>query len=179
MKIDPNTYYMKEDPFKIKDSEEEWNKAYIINSLITGREILDIGCGEGFFTEMYAKNSSYTAGADISSIAIGRARAKTQMRNALYLIGDITKQSFRLVEEGFSTVIISEVLYYIDPKLLKVTIDNIYKSMKPDGQLIISVGQYFTESDIREIFKEINFNKVYKLPNKKYGYWLIMSGHRV
>jgi len=58
--------------------------------------------------------------------------------------------------------------------------ENIYEMfMENGGQFIISCGQYFTEQDIRKIFSKIEFDKVYKLPSKKYEYYLIMSGHYV
>ena len=56
--------------------------------------------------------------------------------------------------------------------------NNINKRLKKKGQFIISIGQYFTEEDIRKIFPWCEFDKVFKLPSEKYEYNLIMSGRK-
>ena len=172
--------YTKEDPFNVKHNKDEITKALLISGLIENKYVLDIGCGEGYFTYFYYSQCGkrHTWGIDISPVAIGRARSTYDLPNLFFDVKDIIEDC--MVTEQIFTVIMSEVLYYIKPELWKDVAQKVYDILKEGGQFIISVGQYFTESDIREIFKDkINFDKVYKLPNKKYGYWLIMSGHRV
>lgn len=177
MKVDPNVYYMKEDPFNVLHSTEEWKKAYLINGLVERERVVDIGCGEGHFTNLYKTNRNFAIGLDISGIAIGRAIEKYKKDSLEFHVFDITRNIWNM---PFATYILSEVLYYIEPCYWGNVVENLSNSIDKLDQLIISVGQYFTEEDIEKMFKgKFIFDKVYKLPNKKYGYWLIMSGHRV
>lgn len=166
LKKTPDEFYMKEDPFNVKNDPEEILKADIIGGLINDEICLDVGCGEGHHTRA-------SHGIDISPIAIGRARRLYPQKH--FFVHDITSEPFRV----FWSIVISEVLYYIEPDKLKDVSKNIKQMLHTDGQLIVSAGQYFTESDIREIFPFINFDKVYKFPSKKYEYNLIMCGEYV
>jgi len=177
LKMSPDEFYWKQDPFKVRNSPEEWKKCDLINGLIFGGNILDIGCGEGRFTYSYYKYGDIITGIDVSYTAIGRARRYfcDHETKLFFWIHDITKSN---LHEDFETIIMSEVLYYITPELWKATSENIKKSLEKDGQFIISVGQYFTEADIRKIFPWCEFDKVFKLPSEKYEYNLIMSGSK-
>ena len=140
---------------------------------------MDIGCGEGHFTKQYMGHCGRVTGLDVSRIAIGRARRLYSIQDfALqFEVHDITKEKYG--GSAWETVLLSEVLYYIKPELWSVVSKNI-KDMVHNGygQFIISVGQYFTESDIKKIFPWCEFDQVYKLPSKKYEYNLIMSGRK-
>lgn len=173
LRVSPNKFYEKPDPFNIFFSDEEENKSSIICSLINYDGFgIDIGCGEGRFTECYACIKPFI-GLDISRTAIGRAKGR--MHKARYVFGDITSP---LPKSEASTIILSEVLYYIKPKLWDNVSKNIKRMLSKDGQFIVSVGQYFTEEDIRNIFHWCKFDKVFKLPSEKYEYNLIMSGRK-
>ena len=174
LKMSPDEWYKTPDPWKVFFNEEEENKCSFICSLIEYNGIgIDIGCGEGYFTECYASIKDFF-GWDISRLAIGRA--KSRRHNARYFVADITQKGF--LGKDIETIILSEVLYYIHPSKWEIVAENIYNLLKDNGQLILSVGQYFTESDIRKIFSRIEFDKVFKLPSEKYEYNLIMSGRK-
>ncbi len=179
LKMSPDEWYWNEDPHGIQINEEEWNKCDLINGIIeSGQFIIDIGCGEGHFTKHYISSGfshSHGVGLDVSNIAIGRARRLYKTNKLDFVVLDITKEEYWM--DGADTIIMSEVLYYIKPELWKTVANNIYKMLDKKEQFIISVGQYFTEDDIRKIFSKINFDKVFKLPSAKYEYNLIMSGH--
>ena len=88
LKMSPDEWYSKPDPFNIFCSYEEDNKASIICSLLDyGGTGMDVGCGEGLFTERYTHMKDFI-GMDISHIAIGRAKGRRH--RAAYLQGDIT-----------------------------------------------------------------------------------------
>ena len=172
LKMSPDEYYWEQDPFKVRNSSEEYKKCDLINGLIDGFTVLDIGCGEGHFTYCYGDGGSRVTGIDVSYIAIGRAK-RIYGDNITFIQRDITKDDYWIDQE---TIILSEVLYYINPKEWENVSNNIKKSLGKSGQFIISVGQYFTEEDIRKIFPWCKFDKVFKLPSEKYEYNLIMSG---
>lgn len=171
--VSPDEFYFKADPWSIKYSRKENLKADLIRGLIDGDTVIDIGCGEGLFTHTY-KTCYWVVGLDISHVAIGRAR-KMCYDNVEFSQHDIVEEYHWREAE---TVILSEVLYYIKPELWETVSENIKKIITKKGQFIISVGQYFTEADIRKIFPWCKFDKVFKLPSKKYEYNLIMSGRK-
>ena len=173
LKMKPDEWYKKPDPWGVYFNTEEENKCSFICSLIDyGGFGIDVGCGEGWFTESYANIKKFL-GIDTSFIAIGRAKGR--VHKAKYLVGDIRMEGYKL---DVDTVVLSEVLYYIHPDYWKTVSNNIKNMLKKKGQFIISVGQYFTESDIKKIFPWCEFDQVYKLPSKKYEYNLIMSGRK-
>lgn len=173
MRVSPDVFYLeKDDPFNMKDNKEELIKANIIRSIIDYQKIkdkedaIDIGCGEG----LYTKQVYNILGCDISPTAIKRAGEG-------FFVYDITKSSLK---KKYKIVILSEVLYYIQPDMWGLVAENIYNCMDSDADFIISVGQYFNEEDIIGIFSEINFDIIIKLVmphiKEKYGYYLIMKG---
>ena len=181
----PEELYWENDPFKILDEnnyKEELLKAHLICGLIkpaveTG---IDIGCGEGYWTNIYSKKIKRMWGIDISHIAIGRAinmfayKYSGNENYLQFLQGDITKGI--PINICCHCVIMSEVLYYIKPSSWEIVSKNIRDMLPTGGQFIISCGQFFSEKDIREIFDWCEFEKTFKLPSKRYEYNLIMSG---
>lgn len=196
LKKTPEEWYYNKDPWKVVTrladipeefdrTEEERNKAYLICGLIEPAVMtgVDIGCGEGYFDYfLYSRKVPRFWGIDISHIAIGRATE----HGAQYYPGDesFLQFSYHDITEPFQAseeihlAIMSEVLYYIKPDMWSKVSDNISDIIVSGGQFIISVGQYFTEEDIRKIFPWCEFDKVFKLPSEKYEYNLIMSGRK-
>jgi SAM-dependent methyltransferase len=103
----------------------------------TGRKILEIGCGTGFFTEycMEHNANSYT-GIDITEISI---RSLTQRYPSYRFIqADIGDSNFTLNDQ-FDIILIADVLYHIvDDIRFATAIKHISDSLKHGGFLIIS-----------------------------------------
>jgi SAM-dependent methyltransferase len=186
LEVHPDRWYAKPDPFKVtrgKNYKEELKKAQFILGLIDcpNGKFIDIGCGEGHWTAMYAKNiragwqiGRTVVGVDLSEKAISRARIKYGSK-VYFTTHDITIDRYNSMYGYFGTIILSEVLYYIHPLHIPQTVRNIYDMLSRDGQLIISCGQYYTENDIKTMFSRLEW-QTFKLPSAKYEYNLIMVG---
>jgi len=158
LKMSPDEWYSKPDPWNVRDDIDERKKAnWIFNNINKGEIGLDVGCGEGHFTNLYKQKFNIMMGCDISLKAIERAIGK--YHSCVFFQWDMSKPIINL-KEKVDTVICSEVLYYIDPKYLKLVSDNIIKLLKPHGKLVVSVSRYFTLQDINELFPDVFFHNV-------------------
>lgn len=88
-----------------------------INTAIEGKQVVDLGCCDGFFTTFYALNhpSPHFLGIDIAegALRVAKLRAnKYHLRNIKWIQGDLLDPS---MEEFFDadTIILQDVLYQV------------------------------------------------------------------
>jgi SAM-dependent methyltransferase len=55
---------------------EHWHRYHFARRWATGRAVLDVACGEGYGSALLARDAASVIGADISTDAIGHARAR-------------------------------------------------------------------------------------------------------
>lgn len=104
----------------------------LVSKNITGKKILDAGCGEGhLILEMQKHHKADYFGVDITDVALEKARKKCK---ANFTNQDLTKMSFK--DETFDCVTCSEVLEHIYEyrKVLK----ELKRVLKKNGLLIIT-----------------------------------------
>jgi SAM-dependent methyltransferase len=99
---------------------------------ISGKEILDMGCGEGELSTQLAKLGARVTGIDISpeliEVARKRAAADAVQDRTEFLVWDILEKP--LPEERFDLVTCSAVLHHVDiGKFLPV----LWASLRPGG----------------------------------------------
>jgi SAM-dependent methyltransferase len=178
-KIDkkPDEWYKNRDPWGVEFDPDEKTKAERIFQMMRrcyGLGI-DVGCGEGVFTDLYSKKITTMLGCDISHVAIDRAiRAH---KNIVFFQWDI-REPIPNLDGQADVIILSEVLYYIEPEDREKVVDNLYKMLMPGGDIIICVSRYFTMQEIRELFSKLEFWGVSRT-NFKDDYALIMCGSYV
>lgn len=107
--------------------------SFITNNLeLNNREILDVGCGSGIFTQLLALHASRVIGIDI----VNRTEIISERKGNIDLaLMNAEKLGFK--EGTFDVVVMEEVLEHIpdDKKALK----EVFRVLKPGGRLIISV----------------------------------------
>ncbi|HYA13811.1 MAG TPA: methyltransferase [Syntrophales bacterium] len=93
-----------------------------------GIRALEIGCGTGLFTEMFAGTGARIVAVDISRELIEKARARGLPENQVVFL----KKRFEDcdVDGPFDAVIGSSVLHHLD---IKVALTKIYELLKPGG----------------------------------------------
>ncbi|MBN1151155.1 class I SAM-dependent methyltransferase [candidate division WOR-3 bacterium] len=150
-------YSAVKDPFRIEKSVYEKSKIENILGIIGKRkfnEILDIGCGNGFFSHLLLAVSNKVTGIDISSRAIKEANAKYgKFENLKFIRADIG--SFT-TKNRFDLFFCSEVLYYLRPEELEKTCTKIKKMTSGQSQIIF-VGRAddeYVNRTLRRYFKE-------------------------
>lgn len=103
-----------------------------------GKDILDIGCGDGVFTS-FIKNqcpSSHLTGIDQSRLAIHRA-TKTYPNISFHPL-DI--ENISNLKQQFNTVFAIEVLEHLLD--IDLCLDQIYRSLKPKGFFCITTTDF-------------------------------------
>ena len=104
---------------------------------LTGKSILDLGCGEGFYPRKFRqKGSGRVVGVDISTKMIELAN-KQEAKEPLgieYIVCDVLKMG---KIGSFDLVVTSYILNYAQSKeeLLKMC-QNIYSNLKPGGRFV-------------------------------------------
>lgn len=145
-----NIYYQKQE-----------KELLIILNKIYGNKIsaMDIGCGDGKFTEIIARNYHHVSAYDISKNLINKAIQK-KVKNINYFLKDISidfpsAKKFELIScMGVTSAIIDDEKFH---KLL----NNIQKYLSNDGYLI-------TKDTLSDINDQQNFNGFYVAIYREY-----------
>ncbi|PYO84808.1 MAG: hypothetical protein DMD65_02270 [Gemmatimonadetes bacterium] len=96
-------------------------------------EILDFGCGTGWFTADLARRGRAT-GIDLSEVAI--AQARTAYPQVRFIAGDLYQTTFPA--EHFDVVVSQEVVAHVEDPARYLAI--IARILKPNGHLIITAA---------------------------------------
>jgi len=103
-------------------------------------DILDLGCGPGLYTEIYARKGHQVTGVDISnnSIAFAKKEAANKKLDIKYILGDY--HELKLPEKKFDLI----TMIYTDFGVLKPDerndlLQKVYHLLKPGGKFIFDV----------------------------------------
>ena len=81
---DFDAYYANVDPWRISGARSRDNALRrSVARFVTGKRVLELGCGEGHLTQALFFDAASVKGIDISGVAIGRATAK-RLPNATF-----------------------------------------------------------------------------------------------
>ena len=122
---------------------------------LSGKAILDIGCGNGDFLRSVARQLPYErlVGIDISAAVLARDE-----RNLHFINSDII--NFAL-SERFDVAFSDNVFEHIAPQDIDIHIDAVRKALRPGGRFIlITPNRLFGPSDVTRIVDYTYSNKV-------------------
>lgn len=128
---------MKADPYRIDESEYEQTKIAKSIEKIKGQKfpnVLEIGCGGGYHTELLLPFSGKMLCIDSSSAAIKRAKEKVSDERVTFKQSDLVIAD---LEEKFDLIFCSEVLYYLNLEQLHAVSARIINWLKAGGTLIL------------------------------------------
>jgi 2-polyprenyl-3-methyl-5-hydroxy-6-metoxy-1,4-benzoquinol methylase len=128
------------------DANSPWYrliKMHIRLQDLTGRRILEIGCGRGDFTCWLARelgNNAEVCGADFATTAVHKAQAfaKSRRLRARWLVTDI--QSIAAPSESFDVIFCCETLEHVPDPCIAVA--ELVRVLKPGGRLFVSTPNY-------------------------------------
>jgi 2-polyprenyl-3-methyl-5-hydroxy-6-metoxy-1,4-benzoquinol methylase len=117
------------------------------NISLSGKKVLDIGCGTGIFSKFYLKNSAQITGIDITTTSVESLRQS--LPEGKFITMDISAElsgNKEYFEKQFDIINMFNVIFHIvdDPKFEKV-LENLVTCLKDGGYLIIS--DYFDDHD--------------------------------
>jgi O-antigen/teichoic acid export membrane protein/SAM-dependent methyltransferase len=115
--------------------------------------VLDIGCSQGQFTAQIAPFVGAVEAFDVSELAIKRAQEQHAAKNIVYSVGSLPVLSF--AKDSFDVVLALEVLYYLNTKERQKALEEIRRTLKKGGHLLISVNigpePYFSLESFQEL----------------------------
>ena len=135
----------------------------IIKNLPKGKSVLDVGCGDGFFSGLLKEHGLKVTGIDYNKRGIAFARALNP--DCTFIEDDLRTHEFK---DKFDIATFICVLEHIAPEYHKLTLDKIHSAIKSKGKLVITIPSvfmkvhkyhyvHFTISDIINILSNSNF----------------------
>jgi predicted TPR repeat methyltransferase len=125
-----------------------------VSKFVTGKSVLELGCGEGHLTQAIFDGARTVTGIDFSDVAIERAKALA-IPNARFENADFLRVSFK----GYDVIAAIECLYYLTPDdqeafFEKVACERRGKPLILSGPIIGSneFRKYFTDQSLRKTF---------------------------
>lgn len=148
-----------EPTFADKMYQEHITRYRFAAQLISGRSVLDIGCGVGYGSQFLATNGAHRVLAfDIDPEAVEYARDNYGAENLEYQQNSAESFSF---PEKFDVITCFEVIEHI--KEQKSLLHCIAKALKENGVLIISTPRPFEQMRSAFHVKELKFEEFYSL----------------
>jgi ubiquinone/menaquinone biosynthesis C-methylase UbiE len=104
--------------------------------------LLDIGCGEGYFTLYLAPRASWTVGIDLSAKALRLLNKQSSYDRTMLELVTSSAAQLPLADETFDKVVCHHVLEHVidDSGVIK----EIYRVLRRNGKLVIGVPQVFS-----------------------------------
>lgn len=124
----------------MSDSQRDWRRiclAELLLKYMKNGKILDVGCGNGFFSNYFAINNYKVLGIDVEQELIDIARKKTDKffnppEFSIGTIQDISREC-----KMFDNVLLIDVLEHVEDD--KSLIQDAFSLLNPAGRLIICV----------------------------------------
>jgi ubiquinone/menaquinone biosynthesis C-methylase UbiE len=135
-----------------------WEIELILQDLPKGKRILDVGCGNGYSTGIFAGHASYILGVDYSQDMIDRARREHgQTGNAEFEVQDVLNLS--LPDKSFDAAICQRCLINLTSwEAQRRAIANIARVLKPGGLFFFQEGTRQGREELNRVRKEIGLS---------------------
>ena len=126
-----------------------WNnlyeRPYMLSKIhsLQNKNVLDIGCGSGFYTKYALEKGANVTAIDASKAMIERLSSLIKSPKLQLVCADISKSLSFLDSESFDCIICSLVLHYVED--WEPLLSELYRVMRKNGELIISTHHPFTD----------------------------------
>jgi SAM-dependent methyltransferase len=128
---------------------DSWNNLYERpNTLarlpeLKGRNVLDLGCSTGFYTEYALKHGARVTAVDASRRLLDKLAVRVKSSGVHLHCADIGQPMSFLESDSFDVVICSLVLDYIQD--WKPVMSELYRVTKKGGRVVIATGHPFAQ----------------------------------
>jgi SAM-dependent methyltransferase len=112
------------------------------------QEILDLGCGNGRFLVHFARRGFHVTGLDSAPTALKLAREWLASESLSgNLIQADTRVRLPFADNTFDALLSTQVIHHARLELVRGTIGEILRVVKPDGLVLVSVPVYLPKGD--------------------------------
>ena len=106
----------------------------------TGKKIIELGCGTGYFLRRFAVRAEEAVGFDLTKkmLKVGKKLAEDAEINIEFIKGDVTKK-LPFPDNHFDIVYSNSMIEFIDEDKIEEVIKEMWRILKKDGKLVIGV----------------------------------------
>jgi predicted TPR repeat methyltransferase len=143
---DFDAYYVDADPWRIsvaRSRDDILRRS--VGRFVTGKKVLELGCGEGHLTQALFFDAASVKGVDISAVAIGRAISKG-LPNARFENSDFLDVSY----EGYGVIAAIECLYYLSASEQEAFFAKVAR--EHSGKILVISGPIIGQNEHRKYF---------------------------
>jgi cyclopropane fatty-acyl-phospholipid synthase-like methyltransferase len=116
-----------------------------VAQFVTGKTVLELGCGEGHLTQTLFWDAARVKGVDVSGVAINRATSKG-LSNTDFENSDFLSVSF----VGYDVIAAIECLYYLSEAEQEAFFDKV--ASQHSGKILIISGPIIGQNEHRKYF---------------------------
>ena len=149
---------------------EHYHRYTVILNLLSGKDVLDVACGEGYGSSAMADVADSVTGVDISEISVQHAISTYRKSNLSYQQGSASKLDFS--DDSFDVVVSFETIEHLFEQ--EEMISEIGRVLRPDGVFIVSSPnrpvfheEYGSENEFH--VKELDFGEFDELLRKEFS----------
>lgn len=136
------------------DGAPEWPTLRDMVGNVRDQQVLDIGCGLGWFSRYAIEAGAMASDAsDVSSRMIERAREMTQSDKISYKVADLNE--IEIQENQYELAYSSLALHYLPNSSIVRLFKLIYASLKPGGRFVFSVEHPIYTSPSKAILEKL------------------------
>ena len=141
---------------------EHLHRYYAVKSLVKGKRVLDIACGEGYGSDLLAGFASEVAGVDIDieSIQLATAKYTKKHKNLHFKSGSASNIPYD--NEVFDIVISFETIEHLNEETQEKFLTEIKRVLAPGGILVMSTPDKKNYTDRYSNKNEFHLHEFYK-----------------
>ncbi|WP_379147308.1 class I SAM-dependent methyltransferase [Paenibacillus sp. sgz500992] len=125
---------------------EHLHRYNAVLDIASGKNVLDIACGEGFGSAILARKAANVCGVDISEEAISYAREKYTRYNLNFKQGSVEKLEFE--DDSFDMIVSFETIEHVDELIQDKFLKEASRVLNNSGILIISTPDKYLYTDV-------------------------------
>jgi SAM-dependent methyltransferase len=158
--------------FDLTRQKEPWPELLKLTSLIKNNDsILDVGCGNGRLIDAFGNKSIRYIGVDNNPKLINIAKKNYELRikNYEFFIGDILDLG-KIPQINFDYIFCVAVLHHLPGQDLRIqALKQLKNKVKPDGKIIISVWNLWSQKKYRNLIIKHSLLKILRKNKMDWG----------
>ena len=146
-----SSYDDKADRYADRQDVKPWNLYYerpaVLQYLpeVCGKDVLDAGCGPGYFSEQMLNRGARVSACDLNPTFVERTKQRTQNQISVAQV-DLAEPLKLYASESFDLIVCILVLHYL--KDWQPTLAEFHRILRPQGQLFFSTHHPCTDLEL-------------------------------